>query len=158
MASSLFSDEVEKESEKIEEEEEESSCFHPNGILPEGNLILSSTNNNNPHKRTVRQKGLGDFSSFTDSLFLDFISYFDANTLIISLSLVSKIFYLFIDSDFLWRDFVLLKTKGRGIQFHKTWKMTYARLIWSQHHHHLVMIEQLVDLHQVDRKSIFSCL
>jgi hypothetical protein len=96
---------------------------HPNGVLPEGNILFQSQANKN-----IRNDGLGNLFRLTDQMIVEsFLPYFDAMTLV-KLSFLSKPCYIFVQVDSLWRDLVLLRTRGRNISFHKTWKDTYAMI------------------------------
>jgi hypothetical protein len=102
--------------------------FHPNGILPEGNLLLGDNYSKNI---IARKNGYGSLSQFTDSLIIETIlPYLDGRDLGM-LSTVSKIFYIIIHQiDALWRDLLLIKTKGKKtFCFLKSWRITFISSI-----------------------------
>jgi hypothetical protein len=101
---------------------------HPHGVLPEGNILFQSSSSK--PQVNVRHQGLGQFvSKLTDQLLAESIlPYFDGISLG-KLSFLSRVFYIFAQNDSLWRDLVLLKTKGRNIHFHKSWKDTFAMIM-----------------------------
>jgi hypothetical protein len=96
---------------------------HPNGVLPGGNAFIAG-----PSAMITRYNGLGSLSKLTDEQLADWLTYLDGVTLG-KLSRVSKVLYVFSQLETLWRDLVLLHTKGKHINFIRSWKITYAALI-----------------------------
>ena len=88
-------------------------------VQPLGNLLFSSSSHN------IRDSGLGSFFSLLgDELLCDILGLLEASDMV-SLSLVSKAFYVFSHQDFLWRNLVLEKFGG-DFRFQRDWRCTYA--------------------------------
>ncbi len=105
------------------------SWLHPNGVLPEGNILFAGGSN---REGSVRADGLGLLQRLSDSLIADVLALCDGQSLA-RCSKVSKVLYVFCQLDYLWRDLVLLRTKGEGISFQQTWRDTYKHLIHPSH-------------------------
>ncbi|XP_021886897.1 F-box protein At5g06550 [Carica papaya] len=87
-------------------------------VQPLGNLYL------NPGTINSRNTGLGTLQTLTDELVIDILGLLDGTHLGI-LATVSKSFYVFINHEPLWRNFVLDKLNG-GFSFRGSWKTTYV--------------------------------
>lgn len=99
------------------------SQLHPNGVLPEGNAFVLGVD-----ARRVRNAGLGSLlSRLSDEQIMDLLSFVGGYSLG-KLCLASRVLYVFAHVDNLWRDLVLLETKGVGIGFCRSWKETFASL------------------------------
>lgn len=99
---------------------------HPNGVVPEGNLLFSS---NVRASLRLRSDGLGLFYRMTDEQIIELLSFFDAESLI-RLCMTSRVFHIFCTLDFVWRDIVLRECEKthQTIQFQSTWRKTYYNM------------------------------
>lgn len=102
-----------------------SSSSHPNGIVPDGNLLLSDSARKSFR---LRFNGLGPlFYRLTDEQIVDLLTYMDAPTLL-RLGITSRVFHVFSSLDYLWRDLVLQEMENTNIIFRTNWRTTYLSL------------------------------
>lgn len=88
------------------------------GVQPLGNLLFSAIAHN------IRDPGLGSLRVLGDETLCEILGFLQAMDLV-TLSLVSKAFYVFSHQDFLWRNLVLDKFGG-DFRFKVDWRCTYA--------------------------------
>ncbi|KAI5069038.1 hypothetical protein GOP47_0015339 [Adiantum capillus-veneris] len=91
------------------------------GVQPLGNLFLSSFTHN------IRDCGLGSLFLLSDEILCEILGFLKEIDLV-TLSLVSKSFYVFSHQDFLWRNLVLDKFGG-DFRFKIDWRCSYAAAI-----------------------------
>lgn len=104
---------------------------HPYGIKPPGNAFLEE----DPRVLATRSRGLGAMRVLTDDMVLEVLSSLTSTDLSATAK-VSRAMYCYSHHSDIWRDLVLRRSRGRGIQFNATWKDTYGHMYISDYKTH----------------------
>mmetsp|Transcript_651 Transcript_651/g.1172 ORF Transcript_651/g.1172 Transcript_651/m.1172 type:complete len:516 (+) Transcript_651:60-1607(+) len=123
--SQLHSDFLNESHKRIKRSPSNSVDTHPYGVLPSGNLLLSTNKKTLFQYISKRTHSLGTFSLVTDELILIIISYLSPTDLC-SMSQTSKMMYIFCQERDFWRTFVL-QTYQPPFLFTKSWKQTFIQ-------------------------------
>ncbi|PRP78260.1 hypothetical protein PROFUN_13870 [Planoprotostelium fungivorum] len=92
---------------------------HPNGVRPLGNIWLSDNLYN------YRDESLGDFAPLIDQIILAMLETLEDPRDLVSLSLTSKGFYIFAQTDSLWKPMTLEAFEG-DFCYRGSWKKTFS--------------------------------
>jgi len=97
---------------------------HPHGVKPYGNILYDQSS----CFLETRNNGLGKFSVLSDSMILILIKLPDIDVILI-LALISKVFWIFTETDELWMYIAILR-QGK-IKMVNSWKSTVFGRITS---------------------------
>lgn len=95
---------------------------HPYGVLPSGNLYITT----DEEKLLRRRRGLGRFlNSITDESLLEVLSFL-TNKELARISLASKALYVYSHHSDLWRDLTLQTFLDEVVVYMESWKETFV--------------------------------
>ena len=100
------------------------SLNHPYGVKPLGNMYLDHGYDYSSSLQSPRSIGLGKFCILSDEIINDILTFLSGEKLC-QCSNLSRVFYVFSNTNELWRDIYLRQCNGININFHKNWKNSF---------------------------------